>query len=56
MHYNLCILQFNIYIHNWHVLAVVALTGGKSYLDAIELGCTAAEQNESITSVGYGGR
>jgi len=36
--------------------AMTALNGGKSSLDAVELGCTAAEMNESIKSVGYGGR
>lgn len=36
--------------------AAQAITSGKSYLDAIEEGCSAAEQDLSISSVGYGGR
>lgn len=31
------------------------VANGSSYLDAIERGCIAAEQNTSIDSVGYGG-
>ena len=36
--------------------AANAITSGKSYLDAIELGCNAVEHNTSVDSVGYGGR
>lgn len=33
-----------------------ALKSGRNYLDAIEDGCMATEQNISVDSVGYGGR
>lgn len=36
--------------------AASTVANGSSYLDAIERGCIAAEQNTSIDSVGYGGR
>lgn len=36
--------------------AASAITGGKSFLDAIVLGCSEAEKNTSYDTIGYGGR
>jgi hypothetical protein len=38
------------------LIAASAVANGSGYLDAIEKGCSAAERNTSIDSVGYGGR
>ena len=38
------------------LLAANAIKSGKSYLDAIEEGCIAVEQDTTVDSVGYGGR
>lgn len=49
-----------VVINTWpfvesNIAAAHVVENGSSYLDAIEMGCSVAEQNTSITSVGYGG-
>ena len=39
-----------------YLVAAQSISNGGSYLDAIEQGCIAVEQNTSVDSVGYGGR